>query len=142
MMKSLQRWSTALIELAAIVLIALVAKGAVAEPFYVPSPSMEPTLLIGDALVASKYPYGYGMASVPMPITLGTTQRIFGALPERGDVVVFRWPGDISQTWVKRAVVCRASAYSCAAGSSSSTDNRRRCAPMERDRRKATTAPR
>ena len=66
--------------------------------------SMEPTLLIGDALVASKYPYGYGMASMPMPITLGTTQRIFGALPERGDVVVFRWPGDISQTWVKRVV--------------------------------------
>ncbi len=85
-------------------LVVLVAKGAVAEPFYVPSASMEPTLLIGDALVASKYPYGYGMASVPMPITLGTTPRVFGALPERGDVVVFRWPGDISQTWVKRVV--------------------------------------
>jgi signal peptidase I len=65
---------------------------------------MEPTLLIGDALVASKYPYGYGAASVPMPITLGTTPRVFGTLPERGDVVVFRWPGDISQTWVKRVV--------------------------------------
>ena len=88
----------------AILLVVLVAKGAVAEPFYVPSASMEPTLLIGDALVASKYPYGYGMASVPMPITLGTMPRVFGALPERGDVVVFRWPGDISQTWVKRVV--------------------------------------
>ncbi len=104
MMKSAQRWSAAVIELTAIVLIVLVAKGAVAEPFYVPSASMEPTLLIGDALVASKYPYGYGMASAPMPITLGTTQRIFGTLPARGDVVVFRWPGDISQSWVKRVV--------------------------------------
>jgi signal peptidase I len=65
---------------------------------------MEPTLLIGDALVASKYPYGYGMASVPMPITLGTTQRVFASLPERGDVVVFRLPSDISQSWVKRVV--------------------------------------
>src|SRR6187431_1436118 len=44
------------------------------------------------------------MASMPMPITLGTTQRLFGVLPERGDVVVFRWPGDISETWVKRVV--------------------------------------
>jgi signal peptidase I len=104
MMKSAERWWHSLVEISAIVLVVLVAKGAVAEPFYVPSASMEPTLLIGDALVASKYPYGYGMASMPMPITLGTTQRLFGALPDRGDVVVFRWPGDISETWVKRVV--------------------------------------
>ena len=103
-MKSIQRWSASIVQVASVVLIVLVAKGALAEPFYVPSASMEPTLLIGDALAASKYPYGYGAASVPMPITLGTTPRIFGALPERGDVVVFRWPGDISQSWVKRVV--------------------------------------
>jgi signal peptidase I len=104
MVKSAQRWLTSLVELSAILGLVLIAKGAVAEPFYVPSASMEPTLLIGDALVASKYPYGYGMASVPMPITLGTTQRIFGTLPERGDVVVFRWPGNLSEAWVKRVV--------------------------------------
>jgi signal peptidase I len=104
MLKSVLRWSRSLAEIAAAVLIVMVAKGALAEPFYIPSSSMEPTLLIGDALVASKYPYGYGMASVPMPITLGTTERIFGALPERGDVVVFRWPGNLSQSWVKRVV--------------------------------------
>jgi signal peptidase I len=104
MMKSAQRWLTSLVEISAIVLVVLVAKGAVAEPFYVPSASMEPTLLIGDALVASKYPYGYGTASLPMPVTLGTTQRLFGTLPERGDVVVFRWPADLSEAWVKRVV--------------------------------------
>ena len=81
-----------------------IAKGAIAEPFYVPSGSMEPTLLIGDALVASKYPYGYGTASLPVQITLPETGRVFGDMPKRGDVVVFRWPGDRSQAWVKRVV--------------------------------------
>ena len=81
-----------------------VAKAALAEPFYVPSGSMEPTLLIGDALLASKYPYGYGTASLPIQIILPETGRVFGDMPNRGDVVVFRWPGDRSQTWVKRVV--------------------------------------
>jgi signal peptidase I len=80
------------------------AKGAIAEPFYVPSGSMEPTLLIGDALLASKYPYGYGTASLPMQINLPETGRVFEETPKRGDVVVFRWPGDNSQAWVKRVV--------------------------------------
>ena len=65
---------------------------------------MEPTLLIGDALVASKFPYGYGAASLPIQITLPETGRLFGDTPKRGDVVVFRWPGDRSQAWVKRVV--------------------------------------
>src|SRR4029450_11664407 len=65
---------------------------------------MEPTLLIGDALVASKFPYGYGAASLPIQITLPETGRLFGETPKRGDVVVFRWPGDRSQAWVKRVV--------------------------------------
>src|SRR6201987_6258174 len=65
---------------------------------------MEPTLLIGDALVASKFPYGYSDASLPIQITLPETGRVFGSLPKRGDVVVFRWPGDRSQAWVKRVV--------------------------------------
>ena len=55
-----------------------VAKAAVAEPFYVPSPSMEPTLLIGDALLASKYPYGYGAASLPIHLAVPETGRVFG----------------------------------------------------------------
>jgi signal peptidase I len=97
-------WIGQLTQLAAIVLVVFLAKGAIAEPFYVPSGSMEPTLLIGDALLATKFPYGYSTASLPMQINLPETSRVFGEPPQRGDVVVFRWPGDNSQAWVKRVV--------------------------------------
>ena len=99
-----QGWRGQFVQLAAIVLAVFVAKGALAEPFYVPSGSMEPTLLIGDALLASKYPYGYGTASLPIQLNLPETGRVFGETPKLGDVVVFRWPGDRSQAWVKRVV--------------------------------------
>ena len=99
-----QGWRGQLVQLVAIVLAVFVAKGALAEPFYVPSGSMEPTLLIGDALLASKYPYGYGTASLPIQINLPETGRVFGESPKLGDVVVFRWPGNRSQAWVKRVV--------------------------------------
>jgi signal peptidase I len=97
-------WLGQFVQLAAIVLVVFIAKGALAEPFYVPSGSMEPTLLIGDALLASKFPYGYSTASLPIQINLPETGRVFGEPPKRGDVVVFRWPGDRSQAWVKRVV--------------------------------------
>ena len=91
-------------EIAAIVLVVTVAKAAIAEPYYVPSGSMEPTLLIGDELLATKFPYGYSSASLPLSIAWPRTERILGALPQRGDVVVFRYPADRSQVWVKRAI--------------------------------------
>jgi signal peptidase I len=97
-------WRAQAAQLAAIVAIVFVAKGAIAEPFYVPSGSMEPTLLIGDAILALKYPYGYGTASLPIQIRLPESRRLFGETPKRGDVVVFRWPGDTAQAWVKRVV--------------------------------------
>ena len=97
-------WIAQGMQLAGIVLAVFIAKGAIAEPFYVPSGSMEPTLLIGDALLASKYPYGYGTASLPMQINLPESGRVFEGTPKRGDVVVFRWPGDTAQAWVKRVV--------------------------------------
>jgi signal peptidase I len=91
-------------ELAGIVLVVIVAKTAIAEPFYVPSGSMEPTLLIGDELLATKYPYGYSVASLPAFLALPGSTRIFAALPQRGDVVVFRWPGERSKFGVKRVI--------------------------------------
>jgi signal peptidase I len=97
-------WIRNIVDIAAIALIVIAAKTAIAEPYYVPSGSMEPTLQIGDELLATKYPYGYSSASLPVFVTLPETQRVLGALPQRGDVVVFRWPGDRSQIWVKRVV--------------------------------------
>src|SRR5256885_5838286 len=99
-----RRWRGQFAQITAIVAIVFLGKGALAEPFYVPSGSMEPTLMIGDALLASKYPYGYSTASLPIQINLPETGRVFSETPKRGDVVVFRWPGDRSQAWVKRVV--------------------------------------
>src|SRR5205809_7591312 len=99
-----RRWLNTAAEIAAIVLVITVAKAAIAEPFYVPSGSMEPTLLIGDELLATKFPYGYSAASLPAFLPLPATPRVLAALPKRGDVVVFRWPGERSQVWVKRVI--------------------------------------
>ena len=100
----MRRWGKSIVDIACIVLVVTAAKTAIAEPFYVPSGSMEPTLLIGDQLLATKYPYGYSAASLPAFVVLSSTERLLGALPQRGDVVVFRWPGDRSQVWVKRVI--------------------------------------
>ena len=92
-------------EFAAIILVVLAAKTAIAEPFYVPSGSMEPTLLIGDELLATKFSYGYSTASLPsLPRLAARAGASSRALPKRGDVVVFRWPGDRTQVWVKRVI--------------------------------------
>jgi signal peptidase I len=100
----LSGWMKSLADLAIIVLLITIAKSALAEPYYVPSGSMEPTLKIGDELLATKYPYGYSTASLPLFFALPTSGRVFGALPRRGDVVVFRAPADSSQIWVKRVI--------------------------------------
>lgn len=104
MPKSIGSWIKNIADIAVVVLIVLAAKTAIAEPFCVPSGSMEPTLLIGDELLATKYPYGYSAASLPSFLVFPNTPRVLSALPKRGDVVVFRWPGDRSQVWVKRVI--------------------------------------
>jgi signal peptidase I len=80
-----------------------------AQPFYVPSGSMEPTLAIGDAVLAAKFPYGYTRYSLPFDyIFLGESKSapkpIFARLPKVGDVVVFRLPRDTKVTYVKRVI--------------------------------------
>ena len=74
------------------VLIALVARTFVIEPFNIPSGSMVPTLLIGDYLFVSKWSYGYSRHSFPFSVP-PFSGRIFESAPNRGDVVVFKYPG-------------------------------------------------
>ena len=90
--------------IAVIALIVLTTKTVAAEAYYVPSGSMQPSLLIGDQLVVSKFAYGYSRYSLPVPLAPASRERLLGAMPDYGDVVVFRLPRDPSQTYVKRVV--------------------------------------
>ncbi|MDJ0945086.1 MAG: signal peptidase I [Kiloniellales bacterium] len=85
------------------VLIALGIRTFAFEPFNIPSGSMIPTLLIGDYLFVSKFSYGYTRYSFPFspPLFEG---RLLGSLPERGDVAVFRKPGEEETDYIKRIV--------------------------------------
>jgi signal peptidase I len=85
------------------VLIALVIRTFLFQPFNIPSGSMQATLLIGDYLFVSKYSYGYSHYSLPLspPLFKG---RVLGSVPERGDVVVFRLPKDDTTDYIKRVI--------------------------------------
>lgn len=72
------------------------------QPFWIPSGSMKDTLLIGDFLFVNKMAYGYSAYSCPFALC-PIEGRIFGAEPERGDVVVFRHPVN-GQDFIKRAI--------------------------------------
>src|SRR5215475_9100073 len=82
----------------------LIVRTVLAEPYSVPTPSMVPTLLVGDQLVGAKYAYGYSKYSLPLGYVPGVAGRLFARPPERGDVVVFRLPRDPSTTYVKRLI--------------------------------------
>jgi signal peptidase I len=83
--------------------IAIIIRSLFIQPFYIPSSSMEPTLLIGDRLFVTKYSYGYSKHSFPFspPIIKG---RIFTNSPEIGDVIVFKTPADNRTDYIKRLV--------------------------------------
>jgi len=75
----------------------------VAKPFYIPSESMMPGLLKGDRLVVSKYPYGWSWISPSFHIFPHFSGRLFGRMPERGDVVIVTPPGETSD-YIKRVI--------------------------------------
>jgi len=84
-------------------LIALVIRTLLFQPFNIPSGSLIPTLLIGDYLFVSKYTYGYSKHSIPFspPLFNG---RVWAAPPKRGDIAVFKLPSDNSTDYIKRVI--------------------------------------
>lgn len=86
------------------ILIAVAIRSLAYEPFNIPSGSMLPTLLEGDFVFVSKPTYGYSRYSFPFGIVPLPESRLFGSLPERGDVAVFKLPSNTSIDYIKRIV--------------------------------------
>ncbi len=100
-LRNLMKW---LAEPVTVVAMVFVATTAIAQPFYVPSGSMEPTLQIGDVMLGTKFAYGYSRWSVPRGLAPASDTRLFGRLPKRGDVAIFRLPRNPRETLVKRVI--------------------------------------
>ncbi len=84
-------------------IIALVIRSFFIQPFYIPSSSMEPNLLVGDRIFVTKYSYGYSKHSLPFSPPI-LKNRILYNEPKRGDVVVFKTPADNRTDYVKRLI--------------------------------------
>lgn len=96
-------WENVRIILQALAL-AMVLKFTLAQPFNIPSASMQPTLEIGDYIVVTKWSYGYSRFSFAPAEGLLPEGRLFGRGPERGDVVVFRPPLALNRDFIKRVI--------------------------------------
>lgn len=103
MAKKQETWRDNVKTLAVAVLIAIGFRSFLFEPFNIPSGSMIPTLLVGDYLFVSKYSYGYSRYSFPFGI-IPFEGRIAEDTPDRGDVVVFRLPANVSIDYIKRVI--------------------------------------
>ena len=84
-------------------IIAVVIRSLIIQPFYIPSSSMEPGLLVGDRLFVTKYSYGYSKHSFPFSPPI-FKNRIFFNKPNRGDIIVFKTPADNRTDYIKRLI--------------------------------------
>jgi signal peptidase I len=84
-------------------LIALLIRSFFFQPFYIPSSSMEPNLLVGDRLFVTKYSYGYSRHSFPFSPKI-FSGRMLKNSPKRGDVIVFKTPLDNRTDYIKRLI--------------------------------------
>jgi len=86
-----------------LVLAVLGFHSLVAKPFYIPSESMMPALLVGDRLVVTKYPYGYSYVTPTFHVLPFIQGRLFGSVPQRGDIVIVT-PPDARTDYIKRVI--------------------------------------
>ena len=84
-------------------IIAIIIRSLLLQPFYIPSSSMEPNLLVGDRLFVTKYSYGYSKHSFPFSPNI-FNGRILSSEPKMGDVVVFKTPTDNRTDYIKRLI--------------------------------------
>ena len=96
-------WAGELRGLVLMLLAVLAFHSIVAKPFYIPSISMMPNLLVGDRLVVSKYPYGWNWSSVSFHLLPRGAWRILGSTPEYGDIAIVV-PGNRKEDLIKRVV--------------------------------------
>jgi signal peptidase I len=98
-------WIAEIRSLAGLALLVVGFHSLVAKPFYIPSESMMPGLQVGDQLLVSKYPYGWSYASASFHLLPPFPGRLFGSMPERGDVVIVaRTRFGKSEDLIKRVV--------------------------------------
>ena len=91
-----------LITISYAIIIALLIRTFLFQPFFIPSSSMEPGLIVGDRIFASKYDYGYSRHSFPFSLPL-INGRVFESSPKRGDVVIFK-PPHTRNDYIKRLI--------------------------------------
>jgi len=84
-------------------IIAILIRSIIIQPFYIPSSSMEPTLLVGDRIFVTKYTYGISKHSFPFSPNV-SNKRFFYEPPKRGDLVVFKTPADNRTDYIKRLI--------------------------------------
>ena len=84
-------------------IIAVIIRSLLIQPFYIPSSSMEPNLLVGDRLFVTKYSYGYSKHSFPFSPPFFEGRFMFSE-PKKGDVIVFKTPADNRTDYIKRLI--------------------------------------
>ena len=84
-------------------IIAIIIRSFIIQPFYIPSSSMEPNLLVGDRLFVTKFSYGFSRHSLPFSPKI-INGRILFSEPKRGDVIVFKTPSDNRTDYIKRLI--------------------------------------
>jgi len=103
----MRKWTESLIEtaktVAIVLVVALVPRTVFSQPFTIPSESMEPTLMVGDYILVSKYPYGWSRHSLVLSPPVGHG-RLMDKAPVRGDIVVFKKPADGRTDVIKRVI--------------------------------------